>query len=215
MGWNKKIIVPALIILFGAGLELLAAFLSDSYKNPAHLILAIGLLISLLFNLALSNTWMNVTDEKEKLNETIEGYKQKISTLSLQNNLTGNNFFHVGIRPIITSGTHLIINNPYEINIYVNAPFEISRRPDIKLITNKRWEVSCGTSTPPINAIVHNDKYEYSLKGCLNPMIVDNKFYLYKFITTFTETQENDFTFMIESRDYKSQINNTFMVRSA
>ncbi len=214
MGWNKKI-VHTLIIIFGVGLELLAAFLSDSFKNPAYLILAIGLLVSLICNIALSNAWMSDNDEKEKLNGTIEGYKQKISTMSLQNSLTGNNFFHVGIRPIMTSGTQLLINKPYEINIYVNSPYPISRKPDIKLITNKHWEVSCGPSTPSINAIVHNDKFEYSLKGCLNPVIIDNKFYLYKFIATFTETHDNNFTFIIESREYKSQIDNIFEVRSA
>lgn len=214
MAWKRILINFALFASLVIA-EVTAAFLGGSFNNPTYLILCLGLLVSAIFNITIVNFWLSAKDEQEILNKSILDFEKKVSTLSIQNNQTGNNFFHVAIRPVLANGTYLTINNRYELCIYVNSPYEIPRKPDIKLVTQKPWRIFCTPGAPEVSPSTHNDKFEYSLKGCLNPIIIDKKFYLYRFFVEFTEFAENDFTFLVESRDYKSEINNTIFIRSA
>ncbi|WP_074554585.1 hypothetical protein [Bacillus cereus] len=214
MAW-KRILINSIIILLTVAIEVTSAFLGGAFDKPEYLILCIALLFFVIVNLFLANSWLSQKDEQAKLEQTVLAHEKKISTLSIQNNQTGNNFFHVAIRPTLSTGTFLHTNTMYELYLYVNSPYEISRNPDIKLITNKRWKIFCKQNTPEISYSTHNDKFEYSLKGCLDPIIVDKKFYLYKFIVEFTEFAENEFTLLVESREYKSEVNNSIFIRSA
>lgn len=189
-------------------MAIIPTILGESLKNPIYIIYLVTIVIlSAIIQLLIGNS----EKSKEKI-EQLKGDNEELdsryssSILSLK--AKGISYFDVAIYPLLFQ--HPRINKRYTIRIFVNSRDKMSKAPELILISEKDLEIKKTNSN--IVRYFHNEKHFFLLNETLNSSSED-KYYYYEFEISFKELGENTFKLLVESKELKSEITNSFFVQ--
>ncbi|MCU9592185.1 hypothetical protein [Bacillus velezensis] len=120
-------------IIATLSLAFLGAILGDGYKNPLYfywLFALIGYAIIIDF----------LNKSKENLDTQLTEKKNQITALTITKNENPDSIIQCSFYPRITNGT-MEIEKIIRIDVHINSPIPLTSAPEIKLITEKEWNV--------------------------------------------------------------------------
>lgn len=96
-----------------------------------------------------------------------------------------------------------------QIDVQVNSPIPLTSAPEIKLITDKEWNVLCQHQS--FIPRKYAGRFEYFLDKPLLQCI-DNKHFKYSFDVKFSTPDTYHFKMVLDNGEVQHQINNSFKI---
>ncbi|MCY7500673.1 hypothetical protein P9384_02430 [Bacillus pumilus] len=188
-------------ILIPLSLALLGTFLGDGYKDPLYFY---GLIVLLIYAFIIDR----INRSKEEVENQLKEAKDQISALIITKNGDYNPGIQCSFYPRI-SNNQMGVEQNIQIDVLVNSTTFLTSAPEIKLITEKQWNVS--SQHQKFEPRKYGGKFEYFLDKPLLQYI-DNKHFKYSFDVQFSRADTYLFTMVLNNGQVKHEINNSFKI---
>ncbi|WGD65590.1 hypothetical protein P5630_11715 [Bacillus subtilis] len=188
-------------IITALSFGVLGAFLGDGYKNPLYFYWLIVLFVYVIFVDVLNRS-------KEDLDKQLSEAKDQITALTITKNEKSDSVIQCSFYPRITNGT-MESEKLIQIDVQVNSLIPLTSAPEIKLITDKEWNVLCQHQS--FIPRKYAGRFEYLLDKPLLQCI-DNKHFKYSFDVKFSTSDTYHFKMVLDNGEVQHEINNSFKI---
>ncbi|WP_409175635.1 hypothetical protein [Brevibacillus fortis] len=201
-------------------ITVLGSVLGGEYKNPLHLI-ALVILIGYTagIQLLLQNN-SKIQGELEQKQEAIrikdiesQDLRNKLSEVFLANKISRENTLYLAVYPL-NPGNSFKLNTPIRTKVIINAPFQITPPPDLKIITSARWLIKVGGRVVHPRQYAGKNEYIIPVSSFNEIETISDRYFAVELQIEFLRIGMNEFTLLAETEEHRSQINNMFEVIS-
>lgn len=181
-------------------LLVIGAILGDGYKNILYLYWLATSAGLIIYSEFITSTLLEKNDQLEK-------YKNKVSILTILKS-NGGSVVQMSLFP----HNKVIVTHTVEVDLFVTFAIPITVVPDIKIITDSRWDIM--VSNAHQFSRNYAGKYEYVLHN-LTVTKIDDKFFKFSFSIKINNAGNHNFTVKLDNGSVKGKMENVLVVHPA